>query len=129
MSVLHQSAALVVDDSPAMRKQLTQALMRMGLRPFEAQDGGDAWRQIQGMKFDIILTDINMPIMDGLKLIGLVRAGGAHEHVPIVVITTEGAEPDRRRAERLGANAYLVKPVQSHQIVEVVKKLLDERRE
>ncbi|GEJ56187.1 response regulator [Anaeromyxobacter diazotrophicus] len=120
--------ALVVDDSPAMRKQLVQALQRMGGDPVEAQDGADAWRRLQHTPVDIILTDINMPLLDGLKLTGLVRAGGRHQRTPIVVITTEAAEADRRRAEALGANGYLVKPVQSQQVTELVKQLLEAAR-
>jgi two-component system, chemotaxis family, chemotaxis protein CheY len=73
---------------------------------------------------DVILTDINMPVMDGLKLMGLVRAAGRHRDTPVVVITTEAGDPDRRRAEGLGANGYLVKPVQSQQVLAVVSRLL-----
>ena len=116
--------ALVVDDSSAMRRQLSQALQRMGISTVEAQDGADAWRRLQHGGVDIILTDINMPLMDGLKLTGLVRAGGLHQRTPIIVITTESAEADRRRAEALGANAYLVKPVQSQEVADVVRRLL-----
>ena len=119
--------ALVVDDSSAMRTQLSLALQRMGIAPVEAQDGCDAWRRLQHGGVDIILTDINMPLMDGLKLTGLVRAGGLHQRTPIVVITTESAEADRRRAEALGANAYLVKPVQSQEVTDVVRRLLEGR--
>ena len=122
MAQLH---ALVVDDSSAMRKQLCYALRRVvGLETVEAVDGADAWRKLTTASFDIVLTDINMPLLDGLKLVALVRAGGAHQHVPLVVITTEGAEADRRRAMSLGASAYLVKPVQANQVVEAVRALL-----
>ena len=117
--------ALVVDDSSAMRRQLSQALERMGVAPIEAQDGADAWRRLQHAGVDIILTDINMPLMDGLKLTGLVRAAGPHQRTPIVVITTESADADRRRAEALGANAYLLKPVQSQEVTDVVRRLLE----
>jgi two-component system chemotaxis response regulator CheY len=117
--------ALVVDDSPAMRKQLCYALQRVvGMDTVEAADGADAWRKLCSAPFDVILTDINMPLLDGLKLVSLVRAGGAHLRVPIVVITTENAEADRKRAMALGASAYLVKPVQATQVVETVKALL-----
>lgn len=116
--------ALVVDDSPAMRGQLAQALERMGGDAVEARDGADAWRLLQHTPVDIILTDLNMPLLDGLKLTGLVRAGGRHQRTPIVIITTEAAEADRRRAEALGANGYLVKPVQSQQVADVVRGLL-----
>ncbi len=122
MAPLH---ALIVDDSEAMRKQLAYALQRIGgVSTVAATDGADAWRKLSSAAFDIVLTDINMPLLDGLKLVGLVRAGGPHQRVPIVVITTEGAEADRRRAMSLGASAYLVKPVQATQVVETVKGLL-----
>jgi two-component system chemotaxis response regulator CheY len=122
MAHLH---ALVVDDSGAMRKQLAYALQRIpGMGAVEACDGADAWRKLSSAAFDIVLTDINMPLMDGLKLVALVRAGGAHQRVPIVVITTERADADRKRALGLGASAYLVKPVQAQQVVETVRALL-----
>jgi two-component system chemotaxis response regulator CheY len=120
-----QLHALVVDDSPSMRRQLSYALGRLpGMATSEAADGADAWRKLCSASFDIVLTDINMPLMDGLKLVSLVRQGGPHQRVPIIVITTEGAEADRRRAMTLGASAYLVKPVQAPQVVEAVKGLL-----
>ena len=120
-----QLHALIVDDSRAMRKQLSYALQRvMGLEATEAEDGADAWRKLGANSFDILITDINMPLMDGLKLVSLVRSGGQHQRIPIVVITTESAEADRRRAMALGASAYLVKPVQSQQVVDSVRTLL-----
>jgi two-component system, chemotaxis family, chemotaxis protein CheY len=122
MAQLH---ALVVDDSAAMRKQLCYALQRVGgMDAMEAADGADAWRKLCSAAFDILITDINMPLMDGLKLVSLVRSGGPHLRTPIVVITTETAEADRRRAMNLGASAYLVKPVQAAQVVETVRGLL-----
>jgi two-component system chemotaxis response regulator CheY len=120
-----QLTALVVDDSAAMRKQLGWALQRVfGMSPVEATDGADAWRKLAAGRYDIVITDINMPLMDGLKLISLVRSGGEHRFVPIIVITTEGAEADRVRAMELGASKYLVKPVQSQQVVAAVRELL-----
>lgn len=117
--------ALVVDDSSAMRKQLRYALQRVGeMETVEAADGADAWRKLSTATFDIVITDINMPLLDGLKLVALLRSGGAHQRVPVVVITTEGAEADRKRAMSLGASAYLVKPVQANQVVATVRALL-----
>ncbi len=122
MAHLH---VLVVDDSSAMRKQLCYALQRLsGMDCVESGDGADAWRKLSSAAFDIVITDINMPLLDGLKLVGLLRAGGPHQRVPVVVITTEGAEADRKRAMSLGASAYLVKPVQANQVVDVVRALL-----
>jgi two-component system chemotaxis response regulator CheY len=122
MAHLH---VLVVDDSSAMRKQLCYALHRVvGVDTVEAADGADAWRKLTTAAFDLVITDINMPLLDGLKLVALVRAGGPHQRVPLVVITTEGAEADRKRAMSLGASAYLVKPVQANQVVDTVRSLL-----
>jgi two-component system chemotaxis response regulator CheY len=120
-----QLNALVVDDSAAMRRQLCRALDRIvRMTTVEATDGADAWRKLSAGSFDLVLTDVNMPLMDGLKLVALVRASGPHRRVPIVVITTEGAEADRRRALDLGASAYLVKPVEASQVVEAVRAVL-----
>ncbi len=117
--------ALVVDDSRTLRRELGSALRRIaGLTVTEAIDGADAWRKLGAATFDIVLTDVNMPVLDGLKLVALVRGGGPHERVPIVVITTEAGEADRRRAQSLGASAYLVKPVQGQQVVDTVRALL-----
>lgn len=118
-------AALVVDDSAAVRRQLRLALERLDLRVDEAGDGADGWKRLNaGTRYDLLCTDVNMPRMDGLKLVALVRAAGPHRAVPILVITTESAEGDRRRAMDLGASAYLVKPVQAHQVAEAVRPLL-----
>ncbi|ACL66250.1 response regulator receiver protein [Anaeromyxobacter dehalogenans 2CP-1] len=117
--------ALVVDDSSAMRRQLCRALQGAGgIRTTEAVDGADAWRHLAAARFDLLVTDINMPVLDGLKLVSLIRSGGAHRAMPILVVTTEAGEVDRRRALGLGANDYLVKPVQAHQVVEAVRRLL-----
>ena len=117
--------ALVVEDSPMMRQLLVFALSRVKqLRVTEADDGVDGLRKLAAGGFDIILTDINMPIMDGLKLVKRVRTDPAHKDVPIVIITTESAEEDRQRAMSLGANAYITKPIQAPQVIAKVKELL-----
>jgi two-component system chemotaxis response regulator CheY len=75
--------------------------------------------------YDLLLTDINMPIMDGLKLISLLRKDAQYNALPIIVITTEGASIDRERATALGANEYLAKPIQTARIIEAARQLLD----
>jgi two-component system chemotaxis response regulator CheY len=117
--------ALVVEDSPPMRKMIVFALSRIReLDVVEADDGVDALRRIAGTKFDIIITDINMPILDGLKLVKRLRADDAYKDVPIIIITTEGAEEDRQRALALGANSYITKPIQAPQVIELVRETL-----
>jgi len=118
--------ALVVEDSPPMRKMIVFALSRVReLNVVEADDGVDALRQIVGTRFDIIITDINMPILDGLKLVKRLRADDAYKDVPIVIITTEGAEEDRQRALALGATAYITKPIQAPQVIALVREILN----
>lgn len=119
-------SCLVVEDSPMMRQLVVFALGRINnLTVTEADDGVDGLRKLAAGKFDIILTDINMPIMDGLKLIQRVRMDATHKETPIVVITTEGGREDRERALRLGANAYITKPIQAPRVMATVKELLE----
>ena len=117
---------LIVEDSPTMRQLIVFALKRIrGLNIVEAGDGVDGLKKLSATKFDMILTDINMPIMDGLKLVSLVRSDPNYAAVPIVIITTEGANEDKERAIALGANAYITKPIQTTQILDVTKRLLN----
>ena len=116
---------LIVEDSPTMRQLIVFALKRLReLKITEANDGVDGLKKLSGEKFDLIFTDINMPIMDGLKLVSLVRNDPNYKDVPIVIITTEGASEDRERALTLGANDYITKPIQTTKIIEVAKRLL-----
>jgi two-component system chemotaxis response regulator CheY len=126
---MERQRILIVEDSPTMRQLLVFALRRLRhVEIVEAQDGMDGLRKIAAEHFDLALIDINMPVMDGLKLIRLIRSEEGLRDVPIVVITTEGASEDRERALALGANEYLTKPVQSHRVLEVVQDLLKAQR-
>ncbi len=116
---------LIVEDSPTMRQLLVFALKRLkGAEIVEAADGMDGLRKVTSDDYDLALVDINMPVMDGLKLISLIRAEDALREMPIVVITTEGAKEDRERALALGANEYLTKPIQANRVLSLAKSLL-----
>lgn len=116
---------LIIEDSPTMRQLIRFALNRIpGASVVEASDGVDGLKKLASNEVDLILTDINMPIMDGLKLVSLVRSNEAYSDVPIVIITTEGAKEDKERAMALGANAYITKPIQSTALLTTVKELL-----
>ncbi len=116
---------LIVEDSPTMRQLLVFALKRMkGVDIVEAQDGMDGLRKVTSDHFDLAFVDINMPVMDGLKLISLIRGEQNLAQMPICVITTEGAKEDRERAISLGANEYLTKPIQANKVLAVAKSLL-----
>jgi two-component system chemotaxis response regulator CheY len=116
---------LIIEDSPTMRQLISFALKRLrGISIVEASDGVDGLKKLSAEKFDLIFTDINMPIMDGLKLVSLVRNDAGYKATPIVVITTEGAQEDRARALALGANDYITKPIQANRILDIARDLL-----
>ena len=116
---------LIVEDSPTMRQLLVFALKRLKeVDIVEAQDGMDGLRKVSSDHFDLALIDINMPVMDGLKLISLIRGEDNLREMPIIVITTEGAQEDRERAIALGANEYLTKPIQANRVLRLAQGLL-----
>jgi len=116
---------LVVEDSPTMRQLISFAIKRIpNSHVIEATDGVDALKKLSSEEIDLILADINMPVMDGLKLVSLVRGNPAYKEIPIIIVTTEGAEEDRKRALSIGANAYLPKPIQTQQLLKLVTTYL-----
>ena len=116
---------LIDEDSPTMRQLLAFALKRLkDVDIVEAQDGMDGLRKVSSDHFDLALIDINMPVMDGLKLISLIRGEDSLRQMPIIVITTEGAKEDRERAIALGANEYLTKPIQANKVLRIAQSLL-----
>ena len=120
-----QQRILIVEDSPTMRQLLVFALRRLkNVEIVEAQDGMDGLRKVSSDHYDLALIDINMPVMDGLKLISLIRGDHNLREIPICVITTEGAKEDRERALSLGANEYLTKPIQANRVLAVARSLL-----
>lgn len=106
-----ERAFLIIDDSSTMRRIVRSSLMRCGYsNTKEASDGSEALALCKEQQFDCILTDWNMPNMDGLQLILNLRAMPAYQSVPIIMITTEGAKDDVIEALMNGANSYIVKP-------------------
>ena len=120
---------LIVEDSPTMRQLLAFSLRRLKeCRIIEAVDGVDALKKLTTERVDLVITDINMPMMDGLKLISLIRGNARTKSVPIIIVTTEGAEEDRKRGLALGANAYIAKPIQPSELLKTVASLLEPSR-
>jgi len=118
---------LVVEDSPTMRQLIGFAMKRIAnSKVIEATDGVDALKKLSFEKIDLILADINMPVMDGLKLVSLVRGNPTYKDIPIIIITTEGAEVDRKRALAIGANAYLPKPIQTQELIKLVNGFISQ---
>jgi two-component system chemotaxis response regulator CheY len=121
-----QYSCLIVEDSPSMRQLLLLALARLkNLSLTEASDAVEGMRKLADATFDVIITDINMPIVDGLKFIKWLRGDPKHKNVPILVVTTRASEEDRQRALDLGVNAYLSKPIHAAQILATVEELLE----
>ncbi len=120
---------LVVEDSPTMRQLIAFALRRLqGCRILEAVDGVDALKKMTTDRVDLVITDINMPMMDGLKLVSHIRGNPRTRTLPIVIVTTEGADEDRKRGLALGANAYIPKPIQPSDLLKTVTSLLESSR-
>ena len=116
---------LIVDDSPTMRQLLRFAVGRLGpVDVVEAEDGVQGLKEINAKQFDCVLLDINMPMMDGIKLLKIIRETPEHKNLPVVIITTESKDDAVDRAEALGVNAFITKPVRQADVVETVKKLL-----
>ena len=116
---------LVVEDSPTMRQLIAFGLKRIkGATIHEAGNGVEALKKLSEVHIDLILADINMPLMDGLKLLNIVRSEEKYKHIPYVIISTEGAETDKDKGISLGANAYLPKPIKTNELLKIVQDLL-----
>jgi two-component system chemotaxis response regulator CheY len=123
-----EAEILVVDDSAAIRKILQRVLRQTGMaigNIMEAGDGEEALAILNAHKVDLVLTDINMPKMDGLQFLGKMKANAAWVDVPVVMITTEGGETKVAEAVRLGAAGYVRKPFTADQIKEKLGGLLE----
>lgn len=119
---------LVVEDSSSMRAYLTTVIESGSesyeLEIVEAASGFEALKTLPHHKFDAILTDINMPDINGLELVSFLKNHPVYRAIPIMVISTESSEEDRRRAAALGAEEYLVKPFVAGDLVEKLRRLL-----
>jgi two-component system chemotaxis response regulator CheY len=116
---------LVVEDSPTMRQLIVFSLKRIrGARISEAGNGVEALKKLSENKFDLIVADINMPLMDGLKLLSIVRNDPNYAQIPVIIVSTEGAAVDREKGLQLGANVYLTKPIQTNALLKVVRELV-----
>ena len=116
---------LIVDDSRAVRQLLKMVLQRhVDCNLMEAEDGQEAYEKFKSDSYDLLITDINMPRMNGLSLIGRVR-NELSLRIPIVIVTTMGREEDRDAGLKLGADTYITKPINASHLVETVTALID----
>lgn len=115
---------LTVDDSPSMRKMVSFTLTGAGYQVVEAVDGIDAFEKAQAQSFDLILTDQNMPRLDGLGLTRKLREHPQFKSIPILMLTTESSDLMKQAGRAAGATGWLVKPFDPARLIEVIKKVI-----
>ncbi len=115
---------LIVDDDQTTRKLLSFYLKSKGYEPLTAENGLDAIEKLGMNTVNLIMSDINMPYMDGIEFVRNVRANSSWAHIPILMVSTESDPEERERAHNAGANGYLVKPVTAEMVAEKIKELL-----
>lgn len=115
---------LAVDDSGSLRQMVVFSLKAAGYQVIEAIDGQDGLEKARMKIFDLVLTDHNMPRMDGLTLIKSLRALPTYKSVPILMLTTEASDEMKMKGRAVGANGWLVKPFDPQRLTEVVKKVI-----
>ena len=117
---------LIVEDSKAIRSLIRIALEEEGgFFTTEASNGFEALRTLPSRKFDLIITDINMPDINGLELISFVKSNDAYRDIPLIIVSTEKTEEDKKRGLALGAMGYIVKPFRKEDLLVLVRKALE----
>ncbi len=114
---------MTVDDSRSIRQMVSFTLQQAGFGVVEAVDGQDAIAKL-GPQVNLVLTDLNMPNMDGLGLIRSIRANPAYKFIPIIMLTTESQMGKKQEGKAAGATGWIVKPFNPEQLVAVVRKVL-----
>jgi two-component system chemotaxis response regulator CheY len=115
---------LVVDDAASIRQVVGLSLKGAGYEVIDACDGKDALSKLTGQKINLIITDVNMPNMDGITLIKEVKKLPRYKFTPIIVLTTESKDDKKREGQAAGAKAWVVKPFQPPQLLTAVAKLI-----
>ncbi len=115
---------LVVDDSASMRQVVGIALKGAGYEVFEGMDGKDALSKLNGQKVHLIISDVNMPNMDGISFVKAVKQLAAYRFTPVMMLTTESNDDRKREGQAAGAKAWMVKPFKPEQLLGAVQKLI-----
>ena len=115
---------LTVDDSRSVRQMVGYTLREEGFDVLEAADGREALELLESRQVDLILTDLNMPVMDGIAMIRGARSLSSCRFIPIIMLTTESEVAKKQEGKAAGATGWIVKPFQPEQLIGVVKKLL-----
>ncbi|EGV32839.1 response regulator receiver protein [Thiorhodococcus drewsii AZ1] len=115
---------MIVDDSASVRQVVTIALKGAGYDVVDACDGKDALTKLDGRKIHLIISDVNMPNMDGITFVKQVKAHPSYKFTPVIMLTTESATDKKQRGQEAGAKAWIVKPFQPQQMLGAVSKLV-----
>ena len=115
---------LAVDDSVSIRKSISFILGQENFEVVEAENGADGLSKANADKFGLIITDINMPIMDGIQFIKELRNTAEHKFTPIIVLTTENQESKMQEGKAAGATGWIVKPFSSEKLIDDMKKII-----
>jgi two-component system chemotaxis response regulator CheY len=115
---------LTVDDSASIRQMVSFTLRKAGYEVVEAVDGQDGLTKVGGGKFDLIITDLNMPNVDGIQLITAVRKVPGYPFTPILMLTTESQAEKKDAGRKAGATGWIVKPFDADQLISVIQKLV-----
>lgn len=115
---------LIVDDSASVRQVVGITLRGAGYHVIEGRDGKDALGKLTGEKIHLIISDVNMPVMDGIEFVKGVKASPAYRFTPVIMLTTESADEKKREGQAAGAKAWLVKPFKPEILLSAVQKLI-----
>lgn len=115
---------MTADDSASIRQMVTFTLKQSGYEVLEAVDGQDALTKLAAKKVDMLITDLNMPKLDGISLIKGVRASKLNKFIPIIMLTTESQDSKKTEGKAAGATGWIVKPFKPEQLIGVVKKVI-----
>jgi two-component system chemotaxis response regulator CheY len=115
---------MTVDDSASIRQMVSFTLKEAGYETVEAVDGKDALAKLNGTPIHMIITDLNMPNLDGIGLIRGVRANPSYKFIPIVMLTTESQDTKKQEGKQAGATGWIVKPFKPEQLLAVIKKVI-----
>jgi len=117
-------SALIVDDSPTIRQMVAFTLRQAGFETTEAADGQCALAELDKQTFKLIVTDLNMPVLDGVGFIRGARQHSSHKYTPILMLTTESQESRKQEGKLAGATGWLVKPFDPEKLLAVVSKVV-----
>lgn len=115
---------LVVDDSASLRQVVSTALQDEGYETLEASDGQDALNKLDGKRINLVISDVNMPNMDGITFLKELKKLPNYKFTPVIMLTTESQESKKAEGKEAGAKAWVVKPFQPQQLVSAVNKLI-----